>query len=70
MKNLLIEPFIGSLGILIFGVVSIQFAGSLVGVQMTSMQSFGMSLIFFVARFIWLAILRFYFGGKYETIKR
>ena len=58
------EPFIGSLGILIAGIITIPLAGSASGVDVNSYQALQMSFIFFVLRFFWLYILRNYFEGR------
>jgi hypothetical protein len=62
-KKLFLEPFLGSLGILLVGVFTIKLVGSMAGVAMTYSQSMLMSLLFFIARFIWLLGLRILFEG-------
>ena len=56
-KNVL-EPFLGSLGILLAGVFTIPFAGSISGVNIDYYQAIKMSVLFFIGRFLWLYFLR------------
>lgn len=57
----LYESVIGSLGILIFGFITIPFAASVSGAQVSQVAAIKMSLLFFVGRIIWLYILRLSF---------
>ena len=61
-----LEAFIGSLGILLFGMLSIPVVGHLFGVQISMEQGFYMGATFFVLRFAWLYLLRklFHRWGK------
>lgn len=59
-----IEPLIGSLGIAIAGMFTIPLVGRMWNVSMTWKQGLGMSLTFFILRFIWLAFLRNEFAGS------
>lgn len=56
--KIVLEAFVGSFGILIFGFVSIPLVGYFVGADITMDQGFGMSIIFFIARIFWLVIVR------------
>jgi hypothetical protein len=55
---MILEPFIGSLGILVFGFISIPIVGHLSGAEIDLVSAVKMSFIFFIGRFIWLYILR------------
>ncbi len=58
------ESLIGSLGIMVFGWVSIPLVGYMAGVSITGSQGVKMSAYFFVLRLAWLYGLRLYFSGK------
>lgn len=59
-----IEPLLGSLGILIAGIITIPFAGYLSGVSIDAAAALKMSIYFFIGRFIWLYILRHFFSKE------
>lgn len=61
MKNA-IESLLGSIGILIVGFWTIPLAGYFAGVEISGGAGMQMSLMFFVARFIWLYALRCIFS--------
>jgi len=61
---IVLESFIGSLGILVFGFLSIPLAAKWMGASITLDQGIGMSFIFFVSRFLWLLCLRSFFAHK------
>jgi len=63
-KRLLIEPLLGSLGILLAGFLTIPLAAYFVGADVSTAQGFEMGLIFFAGRFAWLALLRLIFSKK------
>ena len=63
--NLLIEPLLGSAGILLMGFATIPLVASAVGASISMTQGAALSCIFFLARWAWLAALRGYFGGRY-----
>lgn len=60
------ESFIGSLGILVAGFLTIPIVGKLAGVEMTATQGVEMSAFFFIGRFVWLYALRVFFSNKKE----
>jgi len=62
--SIVLEAFIGSLGILVFGFLSIPLAAKWMGASITLDQGMGMSFIFFVSRFLWLLCLRAFFAEK------
>ncbi len=57
----LLEAFVASLGIMLFGWLSIPVVGHLAGVQITTHQGVVMSAWFFVLRLAWLYALRHVF---------
>lgn len=62
-----IESFLGSFGILIAGVVTIPLAAKLSGAPVISTSSaISMSIMFFVARLIYLYLLRLIFSRHKE----
>jgi hypothetical protein len=63
-----LEAFIGSFGILLAGFLTIPLAAHLVGGSLTIAQGAGMSLLFFVARWLWLYSVRVYFERKKERL--
>lgn len=60
-----IEALIASLGIVLFGFISIPYIGGIYGVQITDLQGAQMSATFFVMHFVWLYALRKLFH-RYE----
>jgi hypothetical protein len=64
MKRLVLEPLLGSVGILIAGFLTIPLAAYFVGADISPEQGFEMGLIFFAGRFAWLALLRLIFSKK------
>jgi hypothetical protein len=57
-----LEAAVGSFGMLLSGLITIPLAARTVGVKINLKQAFGMSLIFFVLRVIWLWIVRGFFS--------
>lgn len=57
-----LEPFIGSIGILFAGVLTIPFAGGIAGTSISYSQALTMGVVFFILRFAWLCLLRWYFS--------
>ncbi len=53
-----LEAFVASFGILIFGFISIPIAASIVGVSMSEAQGAKMSFLFFAMRIVWLLCVR------------
>ena len=53
-----LEAFVASSGILIFGFISIPIAAHLVGVEINEAQGAKMSFIFFALRILWLLCVR------------
>ena len=64
MKHLVLEPLLGSWGILLAGFVTIPLAAYAVWAEVSAQQGFEMGLIFFIARFVWLYLLRLTFSRK------
>lgn len=57
-----LEAFIGSVGILAVGMLTIPLAVNLVGADISAQQGLGMGTIFFVGRFLWLYVVRLFFS--------
>ena len=57
-----IESFIGSLGILLGGFVTIPLVGRMYGVKINWKQAVKMSITFFFLRWIWLFSVREFFS--------
>ena len=62
-----LEALIASLGIMLFGWLSIPVVGHFAGVQITAQQGIVMSAWFFVLRLAWLYALRIFFSKRHET---
>jgi hypothetical protein len=66
MTRLFLEPLLGSIGILLAGFLTIPLAAYFVGATVSAEQGFEMGLIFFVARFAWLSLLRLIFSRLFK----
>ena len=62
-----LEALIASLGIMLFGWLSIPIVGSLAGVGITVQQGIVMSVYFFGIRLVWLYLLRLVFTRPKNT---
>lgn len=63
-KHLIVEPLLGSLGILLAGSLTIPLAAHFVGADVSAAQGIEMGLIFFAGRFAWLSLLRLIFSKR------
>lgn len=63
-RPVLLEALIGSAGILLAGLVTIPLTAWAVGASVNMAQGAGMSVLFFVGRFVWLALLRAWFERR------
>jgi hypothetical protein len=63
MKNTA-ESLLGSIGILIAGYWTIPLIGYMSGVEIDGSAGLKMSIMFFIARFVWLYLLRRIFSGR------
>lgn len=52
------EALLGSVGIMVVGFITIPFAGSIAGANITLEQASKMSAVFFMGRLMWLWLLR------------
>lgn len=64
MNKIILEPILGSLGILIAGFATIPLVGKLAGADISMSQGLVMGLVFFILRFFWLLVLRLTFSKK------
>ena len=64
-KYILLESFINSFSILLFGFVSIPIVAYMNGVDVNFRQGAIMSIMFFSLRFFWNLFIRIYFNRKY-----